>query len=1014
MAQNRVVSIVLSSVLVASIFSLTSSAEIPTLHPQNPPSVVFEKNAGQSASSANFLARGPQYDVLIEPGRIVFDQKSADVKRPEVALVFDSSSLGEIAGEDLQSGLVNYYIGADARQWHAGVPTYGRIRFKNLYPGIDLVFYAASAVLEFDFIAQPNADLKQIRFHVEGAPSFSDGGDIFIAASASPIRIIQPGAYQSIEGQKREVSSNYIADNGEWTIGFGKYDPRREVVVDPSVVYQGYLPNPSMSQNSRGIVALSADQNGNAYVASNTAPSNLVSGPCVLTKLGATGSLIYQTLYGPQSNGFGEGCFGIASDSNGNAYVTGSFSSGLATTSGVVQPNDAGGSDAFVAKFGTTGQLIYGTYIGGSNLDTASGIAVDANGNAYITGSTSSNDFPLQNAYQSTLKGSTDAFVSKVNPSASALVYSTYLAGSAGSFGHAVAIDSADDAYVSGSTNSTDFPTVNPLQTSCNSPCNSGYLTKFDPSGTALVYSTYLNVQGNFTGSIGSLSVDPSGDAFISGELANGNGVVLLGINPTGSAVNFTQTLQPGVASPYGAPPVALDAGLNVYTALGTNQGATLYSFTNSGTMIYSFPVEYYPSEIAGAESGNAYLAGESGASYYAVNLFEPAQLSTITKISAQSAASAGFLPASIAFGYQELGTTSAAQTLTIQDLGDQTLDLNSIVVSTPFTLSGSTCATTLAPNANCALSLTFTPQSTNPATGTGTVTDNSLGSPHVIALTGQGSAAGVTLSPANLSFPGTPVGQSSPTQAVTLTNSGQAPLTISRIDISGDFSETNNCAGTVNAGQSCTISVTFTPTVIGTRTGNVTITDDASGSPQTIGLAGTGGGGNGIGIGIAAGGSSSATVPAGSTAMYQLAAGGQGFSGTATLACSGAPQGATCSVPSGENLSAATPTMFNVTVTTTSRTSAMLQILRFDKIGIWATFLLGIMVIPAAGRRRKTRSRPGLMSVALALSLGISSCGGGGSSSGIGGTPAGTYNLTVTATSGSQSSSVMLTLTVQ
>jgi len=424
---------------------------------------------------------------------------------------------------------------------------------------------------------------------------------------------------------------------------------------------------------------------------------------------------------------------------------------------------------------------------------------------------------------------------------------------------------------------------------------------------------------------------------------------------------------------------------------------------------------------VAGAEAGNVYLAGtfgNGGGPYFSVNTNQGASNAFIAKIQAQGAPALAYYPPWLAFGYQQIGVTSQPQTVAFENLTSSgTLDLNSIVVSGPgFAPGMSTCGATLAPaglgGGTCTYSVTFTPQNANPANGAITITDNSLGSPHVIPLSGQGATPVATLNPTTLSFPDTIVGQSSSAMAVTMTNTGHATLTISHISISGDFSESNTCGASLSAGQNCSINVTFTPTALGTRNGTVTIADNASNSPQIIPLSGTGISGS-LNLGPAPCGSTSATVPAGQPAGYQLSIGGDGLSGTASLSCTGAPTGAACSVPSSMNINASTATPFNVSVTTTSRTMSMLHPGNMRSRWLWATSLLCLVILPIGRRKRQFvflgRGLP------ILLLLLICSCGGGSTpASNENGTPAGMYQLTVAAKSGSVSQSIMLTLKVE
>jgi hypothetical protein len=297
----------------------------------------------------------------------------------------------------------------------------------------------------------------------------------------------------------------------------------------------------------------------------------------------------------------------------------------------------------------------------------------------------------------------------------------------------------------------------------------------------------------------------------------------------------------------------------------------------------------------------------------------------------------------------------------------------------------------------------------------------NSDGSPDIAVegaflLFNRPAGAEASLSPSALNFGDQDIGTGSTPQKVTLFNPGQAALTINSINFrgaqAGDFSETNTCGGRVAAGAECAISVTFKPTATGVRSASLSLTDNGIGSPQTVPLSGTGLGVS-LGFGIASGGSSSATVSAGQTAKYQLTIGGAGFSGTATLSCTGAPTGAACMVPASVNVSASTASPISVSVATTSRTmGALARNGSRPSPWLWAMGVLGLAMVPGwfggPRIRRWQRSTP------LLLLMLVCSCGGGSSSSAQNGTPPGTYNLTVTATSGSLAQPVSLKLTVR
>jgi hypothetical protein len=447
----------------------------------------------------------------------------------------------------------------------------------------------------------------------------------------------------------------------------------------------------------------------------------------------------------------------VGLDTSGNAYVAGvTDSHHFPTTPGAFQTTLAGGeTDCFVSKLNAAGSaLVYSTYLGGTGRDGFSAaIAVDASGSAYVTGQTTSSNFPTTpGAFQTGFGGVQDVFVSKLDPAGSALVYSTYLGGSGaeGDFGSGLAIDASGNTYVTSSTISPDFPTTpGAFQTTFGR--SDAFVSKLNASGSALVYSTYLGGSGDDWG-LG-IAVDRLGNAYVTGG--------------TGSS-NFPVT-----------------AG-----AFQTSFGGGSDAFVSK----FSFP-------------------------------FAP--VLTLT-------------PSNLTFGPQAVGTTSAAQKARLNNAGAKSLDITSIVPSGDFAQTND-CPTSILPAGFCTLSVTFAPTATGIRTGAVTVTDNAAGSPHQLPLTGTGGIPVVSLTPASLTFGSQAVGTTSPAQPATLKNTGDGPLTITSIATSGDFAQTNNCGSTVNAGASCTLMATFTPTAAGTRSGALSITDDAAGSPNQISLTGTG-----------------------------------------------------------------------------------------------------------------------------------------------------------------------------
>jgi hypothetical protein len=400
--------------------------------------------------------------------------------------------------------------------------------------------------------------------------------------------------------------------------------------------------------------------------------------------------------------------------------------------------------------------------------------------------------------------------------------------------------------------------------------------------------------------------------------------------------------------------------------------------------------------------------------------------------------------PASLTFGSENVGTTSAAQAVMLSNTGNATLNITSIVTSAAYGQTNN-CGSSVATSASCTINVTFTPTAPGVRSGTLTITDNAPGSPHTVALTGTGAGPGAALSPASLTFAAQVDNTPSAAQTVTLTNSGTAALTITSVAASGDFAETNTCGVSLAAGANCAIHVTFTPTTAGSRSGTLTITDNAGGSPQTAALSGTG---TDFAAAPATGSSTSATVTAGGTATYTLAfTGTPGFTGTVSLTCGGAPTLATCTVsPSSLPLNGTTAANATVSVSTTARSIVAPRTLlrpptmRTRPIPIWPWVALAMLALYGAAValrashgsallpwaepgsvavRWRLGLATGLLFLAMLATLAMPACGGGGGGGGGGnpGTPAGSYTLTVTArvTSGTATltHTTNLTLTV-
>ena len=370
------------------------------------------------------------------------------------------------------------------------------------------------------------------------------------------------------------------------------------------------------------------------------------------------------------------------------------------------------------------------------------------------------------------------------------------------------------------------------------------------------------------------------------------------------------------------------------------------------------------------------------------------------------------FFPGSVAFGMQNVGSTSSQQ-VKLTNQGTGKLTLNSIQSSGDFSETND-CATGLSKAQSCNISVTFQPSMNGRRSGRLSVTDDAVASPQVLTLVGTGVTRIASVSPSLLMFANQFVGSSAAAQSIMLSNTGNAPLTTSQVTITGpdasDFSQTNNCQNALPVQTTCGISVVFTPTSIGTKNATVLVADNAISSPQSVPVSGIG---MSFGLAGSSAGSTSAAVAAGATTTYNLVIGGAGFAGTVMLSCTGAPRGANCSVPSSLSLNATSSQTLAVTVTTTSRTSASLFV---HHSGLWAILVFGLLVLPPSQQRRSLSRWLTFLSLPLLLAV-ICSCGGGNgpvAQANANGTPAGQYSLMLTAAAGSNAQSLPLTLTVQ
>lgn len=477
-----------------------------------------------------------------------------------------ANPLARVAGENHLATRTNYFAGNDASQWKIRIANFERVRVEEVYPGIDVIYYGSGHQLEYDFNVAPGADFKAIRLRFSGAPDIrlSETGDLLIETANGMLRHRKPAAYQEINGLRRQIAAQYVIDrHHDVRLAVGQYDKHHSLVIDPILSYSTYLGG---HQDDR--------------------------------------------------------INGVAVDAAGNVYVTGDTFSADFPVRSTLQPFHSLGYDVFVAKLDPTGALIYSTYLGGFTGDTATAIAVDAAGNAYVTGATGSNDFPVTaGAFQTSLAGarSVNAFIVKLPADGSSLRYSTLLGGSgngvngAFEFGYGIAVDTNGNAYVTGATGSVDFPTTpGAVQQALNSNVDV-FVTKLNAAGSSLVYSTYLGGD-NYEESHG-IAVDAGGNAYVTGYTQSRDFPVTSGalqtsstssslwdafvskLNPTGTALVYSTYF--GGSNTETGNAIAVDRAGNAYVAGETES----YDFpTTNNALKRKFGGGFYKSTNGGKE----------------------------------------------------------------------------------------------------------------------------------------------------------------------------------------------------------------------------------------------------------------------------------------------------------------------------------------------------------------------------------------------------------------------------
>jgi hypothetical protein len=558
--------------------------------------LAFEPNRGQAKQDSEYLVHHGQATTYFNGAKT-----TTTIGGSDISMSLEDSSNPNFSGVDQLESKTNYFIGQDQSRWHRDIPNYKQLIAKNVYPGIDLKYYGTNSQLEHDFIVSPGADYKQIAFHFDGQKNLilDTEGNLILKTEKSDLRLNAPITYQQTSSStgksKHTIPSKFELNDNKVTIALdADYDRTQTLIIDPTLVYSTYLGgtdndnayNIAVDSTGNAYVSGQSDSTSNFPVVSPFQAANAGGSDTFVAKFNSTGSaLVYSTYLGGSGVDWGDG--GIAVDASGNVYVSGNTDSSDFPTSSPYQATYGGGGlDAFITKLDPTGSsLVYSTYLGGSGADWAiGGLAIDTGDNVYVSGKTNSIDFPTASPFQGSNTGGYDAYVAKLDSTGTTLVYSSYLGGSGNEVARDLGIDSSNNIYVTGFTDSLDYPTSSPYQGSNAGGTNDAFLSKVDASGSFLTYSTYLGGTGNEE--VYGIAVDGSGSAYIVGS---------------------TDSADLPVASPYqGAPTGFGDAFITKFDNTGTALTYSTYLGGGSGDFARGVDVD---------QSGNAYIIGITSSS---------------------------------------------------------------------------------------------------------------------------------------------------------------------------------------------------------------------------------------------------------------------------------------------------------------------------------------------------------------------------------------------------------------
>lgn len=559
-------------------------------------------------------------------------RESPKVNGVAISLKFMNANKNvEIHGQVKGIGKINYYKSNDNNGSYTDINTYEKIIYKNIWNNIDLAFYNLNSQLKYDYIVHPGGNIEDIKILYSGLESLEidETGNLIIKTPVCELIDSFPLSYQEINNEKVLITCKYKLEEiskSEILCEFSlqnNYNKEYPLIIDPDLIYSSHLGG----KNKDVGYGIDIDSNGFAYITGQTYSTDFpitfgafqtsLSGnfDAFVTKINPTGSeLIYSTFIGGSGE---ESAFEISVDSNANAYITGETnSSNFPTTEGAFQEINpsyrTGLKTTFITKLSSKGKIIYSTYLGGLSSGGGRGIVVDLEGNAYVTGDTLPSNFPTTpGAYQSNVTSNVSIFISKLNPNGSNLVYSTHFGGSAKDESHGISIDSNGNAYVTGMTYSSDFPTtIGAFQTEKTGESVGAYVTKINSDGSNLIYSTYLSGSHGDSGT--DIDVDSKGNAYIVGWTTSSD-------FPTTKGA-FQESLN-GLH----------DAFITKINSIGTKLMYSTYLGGNNVDIGYGIVVD---------SKGNAYVTGRADSKDFptTIDAYQPSQNGSsdlfITKIS--------------------------------------------------------------------------------------------------------------------------------------------------------------------------------------------------------------------------------------------------------------------------------------------------------------------------------------------------------------------------------------------